>query len=72
MTLKKDVCPDGDFSPSYYDKECGTRSEEKDAEADFVERLESSEENNEVNAAYQWAFANGITTLAPLKNADPE
>jgi hypothetical protein len=20
--LKKDVCPDGDFSPSYYDKQC--------------------------------------------------
>jgi hypothetical protein len=26
----------------------------------------------EVVTAYQWAFTNGITTLQPLENADPE
>jgi hypothetical protein len=24
--LRQDVCPEGDFSPSYYDRECGETS----------------------------------------------
>ena len=26
--MKKDECPDGDFSPSYYDGECGNPDDE--------------------------------------------
>ncbi|MDR2190088.1 MAG: hypothetical protein LBP53_02645 [Candidatus Peribacteria bacterium] len=70
--MKKDVCPNGDFSPSYYDKECGSHFEQGETEVKNPESDSSpAAQNEEVLTAYQWAYANDITTL-PLDQADPE
>jgi hypothetical protein len=83
--LKIDNCPDGDWSPSYYDGECGIPESgisenypENSGEFPSTDNsLEFSENNspkfsNEIITAYQRAYAHGITTLQPLENAAPD
>lgn len=69
-----DYCPAGDFSPSYYDDECGS--------VEVVEVVSAGEvENNliwengyseEFNQAYNFAKENGITTMASIQEANME
>ena len=68
-TLVKDVCPEWDFSASYYDNQCGTPN--------IVEKISSGEvENNligsgnEYEDAYKFAFENGITTMPTMEEAN--
>ena len=83
----KDNCPNGDFSPSYYDGTCwDSRLEEKDsiitseswnATTENQNSMQESsntfqEFSSEILTAYQRAFKNNITTLAPLENANPD
>jgi hypothetical protein len=81
----KDYCPNGDFSPSYYDGTCGDVPSDVEVKAEGeVEDFINGKENktsptppyeggkDEVQTAYDWAFQHSITTLAPLEEADPE
>jgi hypothetical protein len=80
VNLKRDTCPEGDLSPSYYDKECGTNDTTDNAGTGLLvvstghDTLSEDDMSNEteVVSAYQWAFTNGITTLQPLEKADPQ
>ncbi len=55
-----DDCPNGDFSPSYYDWICG----EKDSS--------SNDGEGELQTAYDRAYQNGITTINVFELADPD
>ncbi len=54
--LIKDNCPNGDFSPSYYDYTCG--------------HWAPSSPEDEVTSAYNRAYNLGITTMYPIENAN--
>ena len=62
--LIMDHCPNGDYSPSYYDRSCGT------AQSDTNQQPQPVQNNNpEILSAYEWALKNGITTQSPIVNA---
>jgi hypothetical protein len=78
VQLKKDVCPEGDNSPSYYDGECDAD------EHDVVGDVPSNDGKNpavlrDLDAltvrpysaldVYQWAFVHGITTMPTFAEA---
>ena len=54
--MVKDTCPNGDFSPSYYDHICGHGA--------------PSSPEDEVISAYHRAYNLGITTMYPIENAN--
>jgi hypothetical protein len=58
--LKKDVCPDGDNSPSYYDGTC---------EETLLSNEHSSSKTDKMLTAYQRAFTYGITTMPTVEQA---
>jgi len=64
-TIIKDNCPDGDFSPSYYDGSCGTAPIKHNDKKIQVCTWYSEE----LNHAYIFAFAHNITTLADCQKA---
>lgn len=53
-----DNCPNGDHSPSYYDRSCGTPTPQPDTSTD-----------PELLNAYQRALKHNITTQFPIDNA---
>ena len=75
--LKKDNCPDGDYSDSYYDGECGTPEDDVENDGEWEEWKHESawdedEYTNEELSAYEWAYQNGITTMDAMQLADPD
>lgn len=74
---QKDNCPDGDFSDSYYDWDCG---EYKEAEEDWNHgsawdwdrqcSIVDSEYSDELNQAYVYACNIGITTMPTIQQAN--
>jgi hypothetical protein len=81
ITLKKDVCPDGDFSTSYYDGECSTpfvreRSEEDTTTPNEHNTAEQEvapprkdNTTSEIFTAYERAYANKLTTMPTFEQA---
>jgi hypothetical protein len=77
--LKKDVCPNGDFSPSYYDRECDAdddRSRPPISNTSTKNEHLSPEDNiipvptkNKMQTVYEWAYANKLTTLSTFEEA---
>ena len=69
-SLKKDYCPDWDFSNSYYDWTCWVNPNSNT----WNEHWSAWEEpvDDEVLAAYKWAYSNGITTIDSFEKADPD
>ena len=83
--LKKDNCPGGDFSDSYYDWKCGKSTNNAHGSAAIEEtevsyqkweefKYDTSKYNSkysdEMNQAYQYAYYYGITTKWSIKEAD--
>ena len=69
--LKRDYCPDWDFSNSYYDWTCWKPNTHWSAWDD--EPIDSwNIYDDEVLEAYKWAYANGITTIDSFEKADPD
>lgn len=77
--LEKDNCPNGDFSPSYYDKTCssippyyeggqgGSDNMISTEEHKATETPPNQKEQNEYQSAYTWAYQNNITTMDSLE-----
>ena len=63
----RDKCPNGDFSPSYYDYTCEALSTTDDPTHNSAE--ENSEPSSEFLTAYQWAHKYSITTMESLEEA---
>ncbi|NOZ44508.1 MAG: hypothetical protein GXP45_05225 [bacterium] len=58
-----DYCPDGDFSPSYYDGQCSASNRVNEHHnTAFVCPLGASY-SSELCEAYYYAYDNGITSL---------
>ena len=81
--LKKDRCPNWDYSDSYYDGDCGVNPNDKEEKKDDNEKQHNSSEklvydtlvfnphySDEQNKAYQYAYHYWITTKAPISNAN--
>ena len=73
--LKKDNCPWGDYSDSYYDGDCGSSSEEDNnqhhsAEIVYDVSVFNPQYSDEMNKAYQYSYYYWITTKAPISSAD--
>ncbi len=65
--LRKDYCPDGDFSPSYYDGICEWEYTHGSAK---VCPIEDSDYSQELIDAFQFAYWQWITTMCPIETAD--
>ena len=61
-----DYCPDGDFSPSYYDGTCEAATFHPSPD-EF-----DTTYSQELNEAYQWAKEKGLIDAATIKDADIE
>ncbi|MCX6823312.1 MAG: myxococcus cysteine-rich repeat containing protein [candidate division SR1 bacterium] len=62
--LAKDICPNGDLSPSYYDTSCESQGSHASATCTTITQ------QNEFIDAYNWAYNLGITTVAPICDAN--
>ena len=73
-SLKKDYCPDGDYSDSYYDWDCWTFEENNQTHGSAWEEEINREELywKEVVDAYKWAYKNWLTTMSTIQDADPD
>lgn len=73
-SLKKDNCPDGDYSDSYYDWDCWTFEENNQTHGSAWEEEINREELywKEVVDAYKWAYKNWLTTMSTIQDADPD
>ena len=73
-SLKKDYCPDGDYSDSYYDWDCWTFEENNQTHGSAWEEEINREESywKEVVDAYKWAYKNWLTTMSTIQDADPD
>lgn len=60
--LKKDYCPDGDYSDSYYDRTCEWPID--------ICGVSTSKFNTEMKTAYLYAYQHGMTTICPIDDAD--
>lgn len=75
-SAKKDNCPDGDYSDSYYDGTCGQKPTQKDENKDNDSNgnIDNSESDpnysQEMNDAYKFAHFYWITTMPTIKEAD--
>ena len=70
--LIMDHCPNGDYSPSYYDRSCGTAPSDANQHPQPVQNNNGDAQgitNPEILSAYEWALKNGITTQSPIVNA---
>ena len=61
-TLKKDDCPDGDYSDSYYDRTCEWPKD--------VCWVSKSKYDNEMKTAYLYSYLHGMTTKCPIDEAN--
>lgn len=70
--LKKDNCPGGDFSDSYYDGKCSaSRNTHKSADELVYDTLTFNPHySDEMNKAYQYAYYYWITTKSNIVEAD--
>ena len=74
--MRKDNCPNGDLSPSYYDGTCeganvSSWTDVRDLEWDTQDSSDkSSEWQTELEQAYQFAFKNSITTMNTIDKAN--
>ena len=64
-SLKKDYCPDGDYSDSYYDWTC-----EWDDEIIDICNVMESNFDTEMKTAYLYAYIHGMTTICPIDDAN--
>jgi hypothetical protein len=73
-SLKKDYCPEGDYSDSYYDWDCWTFEENNQTHGSAWEEEINREELywKEVVDAYKWAYKNWLTTMSTIQDADPD
>ena len=74
-TLKRDYCPDGDYSDSYYDWDCWTPEEDENHTHGSAWDEEINPEElywKEVVDAYKWAYKNWLTTMSTIQDADPD
>jgi len=74
-SLKKDDCPDGDFSPSYYDGTCGISPEfpknpERLLETDETREHGTAEEKSE-SQVYLWAREYHLTSMETYEDFRP-
>lgn len=67
ITLRKDNCPNGDFSPSFYDSICWTKPTTTHSSADTCDGA-----TEELVGAYDFAFAHNITTQPTCARAKLE
>ena len=74
--LRKDKCPNGDYSDSYYDWDCGTPKDEQKNESQDEEKTtyesawDEGDYTDEEMSAYDWAYKNWITTMPTIKEAN--
>ena len=72
--MNEDNCPDGDYSPSRYDGDCGSYSEVEEPihEAAKVYQcsISDSDYSQEMNQAYIYACNRRITTMNTIQLAD--
>ncbi|MCF7834684.1 hypothetical protein K9M48_01325 [Candidatus Gracilibacteria bacterium] len=64
--LTKDDCPDGDYSDSYYDRDCG------DPDSHQITNfcgVGPNKYSTEMVDAFQYAYGLGITTMCPIESA---
>jgi hypothetical protein len=78
-SLSRDHCPNGDFSPSYYDGSCGDTSETTKSEHNAPDDKPQDATLNpdtgfgeEILTAYKWAYKYNITTQPTVQEADPD
>ena len=74
-SLKKDYCPDGDYSDSYYDWDCWTPEEDENHTHGSAWDEEINPEElywKEVVEAYERAYKNWLTTMGTIQEADPD
>lgn len=73
-SLKKDYCPEGDYSDSYYDWDCWIFEENNQTHGSAWEEEINREELywKEVVDAYKWAYKNWLTTMSTIQDADPD
>ena len=64
-SLRKDDCPNGDFSPSYYDWTCGKKEISEDEQ-----NISEDWEKDELQIAYERAYENKITTMDTIEKAN--
>ena len=69
ISFTKDNCPDGDFSPSYYDGTCSIEESLPGEVGDWSNELIQA--NDDIITAYERAYGLGITTLFPMEKAIP-
>lgn len=62
-----DECPDGDFSPSYYDRDCWSEDSHNIVNYCWVWRTKYSQERVD---AFQYAYWLWITTVCPIEDAN--
>jgi len=62
--LKKDKCPDWDFSDSYYDNDCWDVSKVHNAPG------YDKSYSDEMNEAYQYCYSKWVTTMYPIWQAN--
>ena len=70
--LIMDHCPNGDYSPSYYDRSCGTAPTDTNQQPQLVQNNNGDAQgitNPEILSAYESALKSGITTQSPIVNA---
>ena len=73
ITLVPDYCPDGDFSPSYYDGTCGTPPIEDNTQVEIpLEQTYDNKYSQELKDAYLRALSKGITTKKTITEAELE
>ena len=67
-SLKRDDCPDWDFSDSYYDGTC----EWWDDSDEIIDICKVNESNysDEMKLAYLYAYSHWMTTMCPIDDAD--
>ena len=73
-SLKKDYCPEGDYSDSYYDWDCWTFEENNQTHGSAWDEEINREKLywKEVVDAYKWAYKNWLTTMSTIQDADPD
>ena len=66
-SLKKDNCPNGDFSDSYYDWTCW-----KQDNLDKIWHWSADCDSEDIECLYAWAYSKQITTMSTIELADPD
>jgi len=72
--LRKDNCPNGDYSDSYYDWICWENPKDSSSQTPQNDEQTSQDDgwSNELQTAYEFAYENKITTMETIEKADME